>query len=285
MKVGGNEIEPMSLITPPHATLVQPQSEHTGFSIVRQHRRMLANMNVYLTEDSRILDFGCGSGQLVYEYRDAGFDAYGFDIRSAPVYRKPGDERFFRLALTGKPVNVPEFEVSPSSYKVPFEDEFFEFVFSTSTLEHVLDHDLAFAEMRRVLRSGGVAIHTFPARYSPVEPHIYVPFGGAMQNYAWYLLWACLGVRNEFQRNMGPVECAQKNLQYARTGVKYLKPTEIRNIARKYFREVQFIPRLWELGDRGSGSLKAALLVMPVVHRYFSWFYNRFFTVVLFLRK
>ena len=37
-----------------------------AFSIVRHHRRMLANMNYYLTKESKILDFGCGAGEAVY---------------------------------------------------------------------------------------------------------------------------------------------------------------------------------------------------------------------------
>jgi 2-polyprenyl-3-methyl-5-hydroxy-6-metoxy-1,4-benzoquinol methylase len=40
------------------------------WSMVRQHRRMLANLDLYLTPKSRILDFGCGEGNFVYEYRD-----------------------------------------------------------------------------------------------------------------------------------------------------------------------------------------------------------------------
>ena len=122
------------------------------FSLVRQHRRMLANMNCYLTKESRILDFGCGSGSFVYQYRDAGFDAYGFDIRPSVAYRAPKDEQFFGFAMTGKPANVPEYEVNLSSFRIPFEEGFFDFVYSTSTLEHVQDHELAVAE--RKLRVG-----------------------------------------------------------------------------------------------------------------------------------
>ena len=262
-----------------------PNFSTGDFSIVRQHRRMLANMNFYLTRDSRILDFGCGEGSQVYAYRDAGFDAYGFDIRPAPRFRNPDDEKFFKFALTGKPVNIPEFEVNDSFYKIPFEADFFDFVFSTSTFEHVKNYDLALSETARVLRPGGVAIHTFPGRYVLIEPHIYVPFGGAIQHHLWFLLWACLGIRNEFQRHMGPVECARNNLHYARTGLNYLKLTDILNIARRHYREVELVPRLWELSDRANGSFKAAMLVTPHFHRYARWLYSRFHIVVLFLRK
>jgi len=50
-------------------------------------------LGIFLDRDSRILDFGSGSGKTVYEYRDAGFDAYGFDITSTVELRQPGDEQ------------------------------------------------------------------------------------------------------------------------------------------------------------------------------------------------
>jgi SAM-dependent methyltransferase len=255
------------------------------FSIVRQHRRMLANMNFYLNHDSRILDFGCGEGRYVYEYRDAGFDAYGFDICPAPQYRHPADEKFFGFALTGKPVNIPEFEVDRRFYKLPFEADFFDFLFSTSTLEHVMDYDLALSEMARVIRPGGVAIHTFPARYLPVEPHIHVPFGGAIQHFPWFLFWACLGVRNQFQRHMGPIECAKNNLHYAKTGLNYLGLKEILSISRRHYREVKIVSHLWELDDQAHINLKVAMLMIPQLARYVRWLYSQFHIVVLFLRK
>ncbi len=38
----------------------QSAADLTSYSIVRQLRRMLANMNFYLGRDSRVLEFGCG---------------------------------------------------------------------------------------------------------------------------------------------------------------------------------------------------------------------------------
>jgi SAM-dependent methyltransferase len=255
------------------------------FSLVRQHRRMLANMNCYLTKESRILDFGCGYGSFVYQYRDAGFDAYGFDIRPSVAYRAPKDEQFFGVAMTGKPANVPEYEVNLSSFRIPFEEGFFDFVYSTSTLEHVQDHELVFAEIACVLRPGGVAIHTFPARHMPIEPHIHVPLGAAIQNYYWFLFWALIGIRNEFQQHMDSVACAKINLHYSKTGLKYMKIRALRVLALKHFNRVELIPHLWRFGDEGYASICGALLLMPRVHRYVRWLYNRCSTVVLFLNK
>jgi SAM-dependent methyltransferase len=173
--------------------------DYRPYSLVRQHRRMLANLNIYLEPGASVLDFGCGSGAAVYEYRDAGYDAYGFDIRNVTALRDSGDQRLFRFALVRQAANVPECRIHASTYRIPFEDERFDFVFSTSTLEHVTDHALVFSEIARVLRSGGTSIHTFPAKWSPIEPHTKVPFGGGIQSYGWFLIWAAVGFAMSFR--------------------------------------------------------------------------------------
>jgi SAM-dependent methyltransferase len=254
---------------------------------LRQHRRVLARFGMTLSRDSRILDFGCGEGKLVYEYRDAGFDAYGFDIRPAPLLRAPGDERYFRFALTGQPAGVPDYRVEPSSYRIPYDDGWFDFIFSTSTMEHVQNFDLAFAETARVLKPGGICLHTFPARYRLVESHIKVPLGGWLQNFPWFLLWGLLGVRNQFQRHLGPVECARNNVYFSRTGLQYLRLEEILALAGRYFDRVGLIPphHVWDAADNPSANVRRAVLFHPFTSRLIRWISSRFWTIVLVLQK
>jgi SAM-dependent methyltransferase len=260
----------------------QPPEDISKFSIVRQHRRMLANMGFFINSKSRILDFGCGSGNYVYEYHDNGFEAYGFDITSYVQLRKPEDEQYFRFSLVEQPANIPEYSTNKHTYKIPFEDDSFDFVFSTSVFEHVIDHDLALSEMARIMKPGGAAIHTFPARYVPIEPHINVPFAGAIQAFPWFLLWSLLGIRNQFQDHLGPLGRAKINYHYARTGLNYLNTEQILQISRQYFQQVRLIPELWEMGDYGYISSKGR---RTIIHRFFRWLYNNCDTVVLFLRK
>jgi SAM-dependent methyltransferase len=263
----------------------QPVSAVEGYSLMRQQRRMLAHLNFYLTPQSRILDFGCGEGKLVYEYRDAGFDAYGFDICLAPKLRQPEDERYFKLSLTGRPASEPDYRVNASSYRIPFDDNCFDFIFSNSTLEHVQDHELACAEMARVLKPGGVCLHIFPARYVLVEPHMKIPLGGCIQNFPWFLFWALVGIRNQFQHHLGPIGCAEINLRYAKTGLNYLKIRDVLNICKKHFRAVDLVPRLLELNDGGKGNFLTPFLVTPRVWRWATWLYSRCVNVALFLQK
>lgn len=110
---------------------------------------------------------------------------------------------------------------------------------------------------------------------------MYVPLGGAIQSYPWFLLWACMGVRNEFQKDMSPVERAKRNFHYSRNGIKYPKLKDILALARAHYRHVDIVARSWERGCYGYVSLKGLLLSLPVFHR----FYSRMDTVVLFLQK
>ena len=51
----------------------------------------LGRLELYAGAGTKILDFGCGEGRLVYRLRELGFDAYGFDIheREVPQRRRP----------------------------------------------------------------------------------------------------------------------------------------------------------------------------------------------------
>jgi SAM-dependent methyltransferase len=57
---------------------------------------------------------------------------------------------------------------------LPFADRSFDAVFSTNTFEHVMDLDIAFRELFRVLRPGGVVLSRFgPLFFSPQGYHLY----------------------------------------------------------------------------------------------------------------
>ena len=76
-----------------------------------------------------------------------------------------------------------------------------------------MDYDQAVSEIWRVLRRPGAwTLHIFPARWRPVEPHIFTPFGGRFQHPAVISLWAHLGIRNSFQKGLGAEETAAAGL-------------------------------------------------------------------------
>jgi len=177
-----------------------------------------------------VLDFGAGAGRHVAEFRSAGYDAVGVDQQFTSHAEGQVERAFLQL-------------VEPPDYVLPFNGASFDFVFSTSVMEHVLDPGRALGEIARVLRPGGCSIHVFPSRWRPIEPHMFTPFGGRFQSFCWMLLWATLGVRNSFQQGLHAREVALRNTQFAKTGISYPTAREWRLRAQPLFREVRWAER------------------------------------------
>jgi SAM-dependent methyltransferase len=178
-----------------------------------------------LRSDSRILDFGAGAGRHVAEFRQAGYDAWGVDQMFTAHSEGSVEDEFLR-------------RTHPPDYELPFADGEFDLVYSTTVMEHVTDPGIALAEIARVLRPGGLSVHVFPARWRPIEPHIFVPFGGRVQSYWAMRLWAGLGVRNSFQHGQSATEVALSNVQYCKTGISYPTAHEWELRARLHFSKV-----------------------------------------------
>ncbi len=209
-----------------------------GFSMVDTVRVVLAQLDFVMEPTDRVLDVGCGAGGLVYEFRDQGFDGWGFDIHDRVTYRDPADKRFFGFTEdVGR--TTADTTVDPNSYLMPFPDNTFDLIVSTSVMEHVLDLDAFMREGHRVLKPGGIGLHFYPSRNMLVEPHIYVPLGTRLQKKWWFDLWAALGVRNEWEEGMPAKQVAQINYDYSKTGISYLTWKEILARAGNYFWEVR----------------------------------------------
>ncbi len=220
-----------------------------------------------------VLDFGCGTGRHTYEFRDQGFCAFGFDMKNYVKLRAEGDIRFFMFPESGDPPVIP----SP--------DNRFDFLFSMSVLEHTLDYDSAFREMRRVLKPGGVGLHVFPSRLRPIEPHMYVPFGGCFQSYPYFLFWAAMGVRSEIQAGRSWKEVARMNLDYARRRVNYLSKRQILQFAHRHFRSAMFGEGSFIKHTRQAS--KVSRVVYPAIQTFpfLTQLYRTFHTRVLFFQK
>ena len=125
----------------------------------------------------RVLDFGCGSGDLVAGLTDLGYDAYGCDV----TLDMTTNDRRFR-------------QIDSAPYRIPFNDDWFDVVVSSSVLEHARNPHEYLPEVRRVLRPHGIAMHLFPGKwYLPYEPHILVPLANYFYPHCptwWFSLWA-----------------------------------------------------------------------------------------------
>jgi SAM-dependent methyltransferase len=209
-----------------------------GFDHALHFILLVARLGTYPATGTKILDFGCGSGQTVYRLRELGFDAYGFDIHDRVSYRNGEDRRYFRFARAMSPDTCDM--RTADQYAIPFADDTFDLIYSASVLEHVLEIDPVMRECARVLKASGMAVHFYPAKLGLVEPHVYVPLATFFRPRWWLAFWAWAGVRNEFQTSLRPRQVVETNECYLRTGVCYRTRKQLGQAASRYFESVGF---------------------------------------------
>lgn len=115
----------------------------------------------------RILDIGCGRGELTAWLLTKGWDAWGVD--TSAQYIANGRPYFERAGLPADRLRVIE-DDGP-----PFEAAFFDVVVSNQVLEHVADLSTFTAGIRRVSKPGAVGYHIYPGRRILIEPHLRAP--------------------------------------------------------------------------------------------------------------
>ncbi|MDP8993365.1 MAG: class I SAM-dependent methyltransferase [Pseudomonadota bacterium] len=194
------------------------------------------------TNSHRVLDFGCGAGRLVHEMHLLGIEAYGCDIQSylADDLAVPPD-RFAHLSF--------------DPYQLPYPDNFFDAVVSSSVLEHAQNYEEVLHEIKRVLKPGGLSMHVFPAKwYLPTEPHMFVPLVSWLWPHVprwWLALWARLGIRNEFQQGLSAADVVEKNVKYSREGISYLSTRAWTRVSMRVFGNVSWPMDIYLAGVGG----------------------------------
>lgn len=99
----------------------------------------------------RVLDLGSGTGAFTAALAEAGAQPVGAEVAQSAVAR----------ARTAHP--ELDFRLVPIEGPLPFEDNGFEFVWSSEVIEHVADTARWLSEVRRVLVPGGRLLLTTPS--------------------------------------------------------------------------------------------------------------------------
>jgi SAM-dependent methyltransferase len=139
-----------------------------GDLAVDVNRRYFVDYVLRSTGDGRVLDFGCGAGEVVRLLRSEGIECYGADV----FYEGAGDR--------GDPLVSPMVEngfvreIGPDG-RLPFEDDSFDLIVSDQVFEHVEDLEAVLDELDRVLRPDGRMYHHFPSKEVLREGHIGIP--------------------------------------------------------------------------------------------------------------
>src|SRR5262245_10189440 len=116
---------------------------------------------------ARVLDVGCGVGQVVGQLTQAGFEAYGVDVS------EPNIERARRFSSRCQFYDGKH---------LPFEDGYFASVGALNVLEHVEEPEAFIPEVVRVVERGGKVVLSSPNFFRVLGWRDYHPKMRGIQN-------------------------------------------------------------------------------------------------------
>lgn len=112
--------------------------------------------------DKKVLDVGFGNGIMLTEFARVGALCFGLETESQ-LQSKARE-------WLGERDQKAELEIYDGK-SFPFEDNLFDYAYSTSVLEHMSFPGLVIKEISRTLKPGGKFYLSFPNRYAPKESH------------------------------------------------------------------------------------------------------------------
>lgn len=220
-----------------------------------------------------ILELGCGDGVIVEALREEGLDIRGCDFLES--LKQPLIQEYLRT-------------IGTEPYRLPFPDQFFDIVYSWQVFEHVMDLTKIFEENRRILKPGGIGLHIFTGRCSFLEPHTLMPLATMIRARLWLLLWASLGIRNEYQTRKSTREVVQMDFDFLVNHTNYPRRSTILHHARTAFSTAEFREDLFiDLGtSRRSKIVQRIAGMSPLLRRLIGRVYlvRKFQTRLLVLR-
>jgi ubiquinone/menaquinone biosynthesis C-methylase UbiE len=136
----------------------------TGWLLGSLYTRVADDIAAAAGPGARVLDIGCGPGQLVERLVDRGLAVTGADLDPAMIER--AHQRL------GSRADLVAADVA----SLPFADGSFDLVVSTFSMHHWADHQGGLAEIARVLAPGGRAIiFDFAGAHVPLHGHVHSP--------------------------------------------------------------------------------------------------------------
>ncbi|EYE88761.1 hypothetical protein Q428_06260 [Fervidicella metallireducens AeB] len=102
-----------------------------------------------ITSSSKILDIGCGTGNYAIEIKKiTNCETYGLDISEAVISKALEKDKTVNWILC-------------DALHTPFENNFFDFIYMTDVIHHILNIDKLFIEINRILKNKGkICINT-----------------------------------------------------------------------------------------------------------------------------
>lgn len=203
----------------------------------------------------RVLDYGCGAGEIVSLLRKQQVNAFGCD-----VFYQGGD-----LSTHVAP-NLPDGIIRKIERNaIPFESDFFDFVINNQVMEHVENLDSVLGEISRVLKPGGVVLSLFPHKRVWREGHCGIPFlhwlpKGSQTRVYYAAAWRVLGF-GRHKQNKSVMRWSIDFCDWLDTWTYYRTQQEIYSAYGTCFCEIQHMEDYWL--QRRLGALKAAVAWLP----------------------
>ncbi|MFH1826852.1 MAG: methyltransferase domain-containing protein [bacterium] len=117
------------------------------------------------TSDKKCLDFGCSLGHITGYLGGCFKKVFGVDVDASAIKRAKKINRFSNVS----------FYISQEN-KVPFADSFFDAIVFNQIYEHVQNPSKVVAEIKRVLKPGGVCYFGARNKYGIFDGHYNLPF-------------------------------------------------------------------------------------------------------------
>lgn len=117
-------------------------------------------------ESIKILDWGCGKGELIDYLKNYNFNCYGVEISKFKMQEKNleyknNNEKIFLININNK---------------THFESDSFDIIITNQVIEHIDNKDSFLLEINRILKKGGISYNILPAKYRINEVHLKMPF-------------------------------------------------------------------------------------------------------------
>jgi len=106
------------------------------------------NINRFSLKNKVFLEIGCGRGDFINEFSKKNVICYATDkLSSANQYLNQ---------------NIVFFKNNISNEKLPYNDNFFDAIYTKSLIEHINNHEFFFNECKRILKPNGIFINYTP---------------------------------------------------------------------------------------------------------------------------
>tara|TARA_B100000963_G_scaffold345380_1_gene349428 strand:- start:13228 stop:13953 length:726 start_codon:yes stop_codon:yes gene_type:complete len=120
-------------------------------------------------KDIKILDWGCGNGELVKFLNDQGYDCYGLEIENNVKIKNE-----INFNNNENLLNKIHFILDDNITK--FQSNYFDIVITNQVIEHMSNKNGFIEELKRILRTGGFSYNILPAKFRFIEVHLKMPF-------------------------------------------------------------------------------------------------------------